>query len=53
MVSPTIWGMMVELRDQVRTTALWPERCTISTFFISLGSTKGPFFIERDMSLTC
>src|SRR3989304_9693378 len=48
MVSPTIWGMMVDARDHVRMTVLWPERWIISTLFSSLGSTKGPFFVELD-----
>ena len=38
MVRPTISGMMVERRDQVRMTDFWPERTTCSTFFSSLGS---------------
>src|SRR4030042_2806912 len=49
MVRPTSSGMMVERRDQVRMTAFWPERSTCSAFFISLGSTKGPSLVERDI----
>src|SRR3972149_6630235 len=51
MVRPTISGMMVERRDHVRMTAFWPERSTCSAFFMSLGSTKGPFLVERDIGL--
>jgi hypothetical protein len=37
MVSPTISGIIMEARAQVRITVWTPERCTDSTFFISLG----------------
>src|SRR6185436_14716438 len=41
---------MVLARLQVRMTFLSPRWFIASTFFRSLGSTKGPFFSERDMS---
>src|SRR3972149_1341690 len=47
MVTPTIWGMMGDARDQVRTIAFWPERWIASTLCNSLASTNGPFFVER------
>src|SRR5690606_12894428 len=50
MVRPTISGMIVEARDQVRMTAREPARCTASTFFMSFSSTYGPFLVERDTS---
>src|SRR5262245_60550391 len=50
MVRPTISGMMVEARDQVRMTVRVFVRFTISTFFMSLGSMNGPFLIDRDMA---
>jgi hypothetical protein len=52
MVSPTISGIIVEARDQVRIIVRCPERRTASTFFRSFWSTKGPFFIERDTGLS-
>ena len=39
MVKPTISGMIIDARDQVRMTVLVPARCTASTFFMSLGWT--------------
>jgi hypothetical protein len=51
-VAPTIWGMMVDALDQVRTMAFWPERWTASTLCNSLASTNGPFFVERDKTST-
>jgi hypothetical protein len=42
-------GMMVEARDQVLMTTFCPDRAMLSTFFMSFGSTKGPFLVERDM----
>src|SRR3990172_12060629 len=50
MITPTICGMIVEARDQVRITARWLLHWTASTFFISFSSTYGPFFVERDTS---
>jgi hypothetical protein len=37
MVNPTISGMIMDAREQVRITVLDPERCSASTFFASLG----------------
>ena len=48
MVRPTISGMIVEARDQVRITARELVRWTASTFFMSLASMNGPFLVERD-----
>src|SRR4030042_2057763 len=48
MVMPTIWGMIVDARDHVRTIVFWPERWIASTLCISLASTNGPFFVGRD-----
>src|SRR3990172_664279 len=45
---PTISGMIVEARDQVRITVRAPERCTVSTFLSSFSSMNGPFLVERD-----
>jgi TolB-like protein len=39
MVSPTISGMMVDARAQVRITVRLPERWTCSTLWASLGWT--------------
>ena len=36
MVNPTMSGMIIEARDQVRITVWAPDRCTASTFFINL-----------------
>ena len=49
MVKPTICGIIVEERDQVLITVFWPERMTVSTFFISFSLTAGPFFIDLDI----
>jgi hypothetical protein len=49
MVSPTISGMTVDQRAQVLMIAFSPERLRVSTFFINLASTAGPFFVERDI----
>lgn len=40
----------MEARDQVRITVGAPDRCTASTFFINLGCTYGPFFIDLDIN---
>ena len=40
--------MIVDARDQVRSTVRADVRWMISTFFISFSSTNGPFFVERD-----
>src|SRR3990170_4505095 len=50
-VRPTISGMIVDRRAQVRITVFSPDLTTCSTFFISLGSAKGPFFVERDIEI--
>ncbi len=50
MVRPTIWGMIVEARDQVRSTVRAPERWTASTRCSSFSSMKGPFFVDLDNS---
>src|SRR6266516_6296572 len=47
MVCPTMSGMMVERRDQVRITRLSRLRLRSSTFFNRWSSTNGPFFSER------
>ena len=52
MVRPTSLGMIIEARDQVRINVRVLLRWAISTRFASLASTKGPFFIERDMPLS-
>jgi hypothetical protein len=49
MVRPTIWGMIVEARDQVRSTVREPVRATTSTRFMSFSSTKGPFLVDLDI----
>jgi hypothetical protein len=49
MVKPTIWGMMVDQRDQVFITTFSLERLNASTFLISLASTAGPFLVDLDM----
>jgi hypothetical protein len=49
MVSPTMFGIIIEARDQVRITILAPLRWTSSTRLASLASTKGPFLMERDI----
>jgi hypothetical protein len=49
MVRPIISGMIIEARDQVRITVLELLRLAAATFFISFGSTLGPFLIERDI----
>ena len=46
-VSPTISGVIIERRDQVRITCFEPERNRRSTLRCRLGSTNGPFLSER------
>src|SRR5487761_1375303 len=51
MVRPTICGMIVEARDQVRSTIFCPLRINASTRLISFSSTYGPFFVDRDIAV--
>src|SRR3954471_24902405 len=46
-VCPSISGMIMERRDQVRMTFLVPLSFCVSTFFRRWSSTKGPFFRLR------
>jgi hypothetical protein len=48
MVNPTMLGMIIEARDQVRMTTLLLLRTVASTRFASFSSTNGPFFIDLD-----
>src|SRR5512136_1759212 len=48
-VCPTNSGTMVDRRDHVFMTFFWPVLFASSTFFCRWSSTKGPFFIERDI----
>jgi hypothetical protein len=48
-VSPTISGMIIEARDQVRITFRDDARWARRTRIISFSSTNGPFLMERDM----
>jgi hypothetical protein len=50
-VSPIISGVIIERRDQVRITCFEPVATATSTFFIRLGSMKGPFLSERAIYL--
>jgi len=50
MFNPTIWGRIVDERDQVFITVFCPERITASTFFISLALIAGPFLVDLDIS---
>ena len=52
MVNPTISGIIMEARDQVRITVCAPDCWTAATFFISLASTYGPFLTDLDILLT-
>jgi len=45
----TISGMIIEARAQVLITLREPEAWIAATFFISFGSTYGPFLIDRDI----
>lgn len=47
--SPTISGMIIESRDQVRITVASPDSRTRLTFLSNLGWTYGPFLIDLDM----
>jgi len=48
-VRPTISGMIIEDRAHVRITSREPLRRIAPTFFISFGSTYGPFLIDLDI----
>jgi hypothetical protein len=48
MVRDTISGIIIDALDHVLMTVFWLLRCRASTFFISLASTKGPFFVDLD-----
>src|SRR5215204_3538600 len=50
MVCPTIWGKITLARLQVRKTFFSPFWFIASTLFKSLGSIKGPFFNDLDIS---
>src|SRR6516164_7644235 len=50
MVKPTISGVIVERRDQVRTACFWREAPIAAIFFSRWSSTKGPFLTERAMA---
>jgi len=50
MVCPTICGKITLARLQVRKTFFSPFWFMASIRFNSLGSTKGPFFNDRDMA---
>jgi len=49
MVRPSMSGMIVEARDQVRMGVLLLLRRAASIFFASLGWTYGPYFTDLDM----
>src|SRR5271169_4462197 len=46
-VCPTISGIIVERRDQVRSTFFSLRAFMASTFVARCASTNGPFFVER------
>ena len=48
-VRPTISGMIIEDRAHVRITLREPLWRIAPTFFISFGSTYGPFLIDLDI----
>jgi hypothetical protein len=49
MVRLTMSGMIVDARDHVRITVRVLPLWAISTFFMSFGSTYGPFFTDLDI----
>ena len=48
-VRPTISGMIIEERAHVRITLREPLWRIAPTFFISFGSTYGPFLVDLDI----
>lgn len=50
MVCPTIWGKITLARLHVRKTFFSPFWFIASILFNNLGSMKGPFFNDRDIS---
>src|SRR5579884_3520925 len=48
-VMPTMSGMTVEARDQVRIMRFSPDCCSTATFFKSEASMYGPFFTDLDI----
>jgi hypothetical protein len=50
MVKPSMSGMIVDARDQVRITTLVVLRRAWSTFLASFSWTNGPFFVDLDIA---
>ena len=48
-VWPTMSGRIVERRDHVFTTRFSPDEFSAVIFVMRWASTKGPFFVERDI----
>ena len=49
-VRPSISGIIVDARDQVRITVRLRLFCADVTFFASFGCTYGPFLVDLDIS---